>query len=47
MKKIEETLEALRAAIQDAEQFGLVRTEDGKVITGAVESEHGIVLVAE
>lgn len=34
----------LRVAIQDAEPFGLVRTENGQVITGASESEQGIVL---
>ncbi|NOH68753.1 hypothetical protein [Vibrio rotiferianus] len=37
----------LREAIQIAEQFGLVRTEDGAVITGALPSEHGVVLVRE
>ncbi len=34
----------LRVAIQEAEPYGLVRTENGQVITGAVESDHGIVL---
>jgi len=34
----------LREAIQDAEEYGLVRTENGQVLTGAVESEHGVVL---
>jgi len=34
----------LREAIQDAEQFGLVRTGKGQVVTGAIESEHGVVL---
>ena len=38
------TLEELRTAIQNGEQFGLLRTEIGTVITGAIESEHGIVL---
>lgn len=42
-----DALEALRTAIQNAEQFGLVRTEGGTVITGAIESEHGIMLVTE
>lgn len=37
-------LEAIRVAIQDAEAFGLVRTEDGKVITGAIATEFGVVL---
>lgn len=41
---LEDVLENLRDAIQEAEQFGLVRTESGQVITGAVESEDGIVL---
>ncbi|EID4424909.1 hypothetical protein LBY41_003178 [Vibrio vulnificus] len=40
-------LEALRDAIQNAEQFGLVRTDDGKVITGAKDSGQGFVLVEE
>lgn len=38
---------ALRNAIQVAEEFGLVRTESGQVITGANVSENGIVLVKE
>jgi hypothetical protein len=37
-------LENLRLAIQDAEQFGLVRTESGQVITGAIDSPDGIIL---
>ncbi|EMA8958627.1 hypothetical protein U5315_002708 [Vibrio fluvialis] len=37
----------LRDAIQNAEQFGLVRTESGQVITGAIDTENGIVLVEE
>ncbi|WP_419237937.1 hypothetical protein ACN08P_11290 [Photobacterium leiognathi subsp. mandapamensis] len=43
----DKVLENLRDAIQDAEQFGLVRTQTGEVITGAVSTEHGIVLVGE
>jgi hypothetical protein len=35
----------LREAIQAAEEFGLVRDESGSVITGVIESEHGVVLV--
>jgi hypothetical protein len=35
----------VREAIQAAEEFGLVRDESGSVITGAIESEHGVVLV--
>lgn len=46
-KEMNEALEALRTAIQNAEKFGLVRTENGTVVTGAVGSEHGIVLVNE
>lgn len=34
----------LREAIQDAEPYGLVRTESGQALTGAIESEHGVVL---
>jgi len=40
-------LEDLRVAIQNAEQFGLVRTENGQVITGAIDSENGIVLTED
>ncbi|EKO3922815.1 hypothetical protein GCS56_000032 [Vibrio metschnikovii] len=40
-------VEELRIAIQNAEQFGLVRTEDGSVITGAIEAEFGIMLVED
>ncbi|MCG6346705.1 hypothetical protein K6U40_14565 [Vibrio fluvialis] len=43
----QKALELLRDAIQNAEQFGLVRTESGQVITGAIDSEHGFVLVEE
>lgn len=42
--EMEKVLEDLRLALQNAEQFGLVRTECGTVITGAIESEHGIIL---
>ncbi|EJC6931189.1 hypothetical protein [Vibrio parahaemolyticus] len=37
----------LREAIQEAEVFGLVRTESGQVITGAVITDDGVVLVEE
>lgn len=37
----------MREAIVAAEEFGLVRDENGSVITGAIESEHGVVLVKE
>lgn len=40
-------VQSLRAAIQQAEGLGLVRTEDGTVITGAIETSDGIVLVKE
>lgn len=43
-KTLKAVLENLRDAIQQAEQFGLVRTESGQVITGAVSSDDGIVL---
>ena len=45
--EMKKALEQLRKAIQNAEQFGLVRTESGQVITGAVESENGIVLTED
>ncbi|MBV7264356.1 hypothetical protein KCG43_20300 [Photobacterium sp. WH24] len=45
--EMDKALEALRVAIQNAEEYGLVRTEDGAVITGAVASENGFVLVRE
>lgn len=35
----------VREAIQAAEEFGLVRDENGSVITGAIEGENGVVLV--
>ncbi|EKO3414744.1 hypothetical protein N2V14_004096 [Vibrio fluvialis] len=38
---------ALREAIQEAESFGLVRTAHGSVITGALASDHGVVLVSD
>ncbi|EJL6536061.1 3'-5' exoribonuclease [Vibrio cholerae] len=38
-------VESMRIAIQSAEELGLVRTEDGTVITGAIETECGLVLV--
>jgi hypothetical protein len=41
---IKTALEVLRDAIQNAEQFGLVRTEDDKVITGAIVVDGSIVL---
>jgi len=42
--KIDVVLEALRQAIQDAEEFGLVRTEKGQVVTGAIFTSSGVVL---
>ncbi|ENM6044702.1 MULTISPECIES: hypothetical protein [Vibrio] len=47
MNDRQHALEALRDAIQNAEQFGLVRTEDGKAITGVNDSENGFVLVED
>ncbi|MCU8190181.1 hypothetical protein D8T49_21405 [Vibrio vulnificus] len=35
----------LRSAIQAAEPFGLVRNEDGSMVTGAMASKLGVVLV--
>ena len=40
-------VEKVRVAIQEAEELGLVRTEDGTVITGAIDTPDGIVLVKE
>ncbi|EDL67447.1 MULTISPECIES: hypothetical protein [Pseudomonadota] len=47
IKTVQEAAILLREAIQAAEEFGLVRTEDGQVITGAQLSEHGVILVKE
>ncbi|AUG88386.1 hypothetical protein PQC39_gp022 [Vibrio phage Vp_R1] len=48
MSDKEEVLFKLRDAIQEAEKWGLVRTEDGTVITGAiVDKDGGITLVEE
>ncbi|WP_243032989.1 hypothetical protein [Vibrio cincinnatiensis] len=47
MNEREHALETLRDAIQNAEQFGLVRTESGQLITGAIDSESGFVLIEE
>ncbi|EJZ9093487.1 hypothetical protein OIX85_003898 [Vibrio parahaemolyticus] len=44
---IKKALFDLRDAIQQAEAFGLVRTEDGTPITGAIFTKTGIVLVKE
>lgn len=43
----QEILEKLRDAIQQAEELGLVRTEDGTVITGAILGEFGVILTKE
>lgn len=40
-------LENLRQAIQDAEEFGIVRTESGQVITGAVFLDGSVVLTED
>ncbi len=42
-----EILYELRDAIQKAEKFGLVYTDKGQVITGAVFENGSIVLVSE
>ncbi|SHO57876.1 hypothetical protein [Vibrio quintilis] len=46
-EEIKQVVENLREAIQQAEQFGLVRTENGQVITGAIVSENSIVLTED
>lgn len=46
-EKRKQVLENLRDAIQQAEEFGLVRTETGGVITGVIESDSGFTLVKE
>lgn len=45
-KGIEKVIENLRDAIQQAEQFGLVRTECGAVITDAIVSDNSVVLIS-
>lgn len=45
IKTVQEAAILLREAIQAAESFGLVRTQDGSVVTGALASEYGVVLV--
>lgn len=45
IKTVQEAAILLREAIQAVESFGLVRTQDGSVVTGALASEHGVVLV--
>lgn len=47
MNDRQHALEVLRDAVQNAEQFGLVRTGSGSVITGAVDSKDGFVLTGE
>jgi hypothetical protein len=46
-EKRKEVLLKLRQAIQDAEFYGLVRTENGLVILGALDSEYGFILVGD
>lgn len=43
-KTREETLHALREAIQDAEAYGMVRHISGTVITGVMDGKHGFEL---
>jgi len=42
--KLDIVVEELREAIQNAEEYGIVRTESGQVITGAVSTDDGIIL---
>ncbi|WP_341496387.1 hypothetical protein WAX88_16180 [Photobacterium damselae subsp. damselae] len=44
---LEEIVIGFRMLIEDAERYGLVRDEDGRVITGALCSEHGVVLTGK
>lgn len=44
---LQETLDRLRVAIQDAEYYGMVYTESGELITGAIYDGKSIVLVQE
>ena len=46
-QKREHILIKLREAIQDSEAYGLVRTENGLVILGALDSEYGFILVGD
>lgn len=39
------TVEKLREAIQEAEEYGLVRTEDDTVITGAIIGKSGSIIL--
>ena len=41
----QEALENLREAIQIAEDYGMVWSDDSGKVTGAVDSEHGFILV--
>lgn len=44
----QDALETLRVAIQQAEDFGMIYTDQGQLITGAVIGANGsIVLVSE
>ncbi len=43
----EKVLENLRDAIQQAENFGLVRDEEGQPLTGVKDTEHGFVVTQE
>lgn len=45
--KLDKVTMNMREAILAAEEFGVVRTQDGSVITGALASEHGVMLVKE
>lgn len=43
----QQALEKLREAIQEAEQFGLVRDENGKPLTGVVDTKDGFVITQD
>ena len=47
MNNEDKIIENLRIAIQDAEELGLVRTETGRVITGAVLVDGSVVLTED
>ena len=45
--KVKSALDDLLIALENASQFGIIRTESGTVITGAKESGGGIVLTED
>lgn len=44
---IDLVVENLRVVIQEAEEFGLLRTESGQVITGAIKDPEGGITLTE